>query len=295
MERESDERRGGVSKNGDDPFRKWHLVSKLVRLAAVSSLVENAEMPVSVLLVGPPGDGKSRMLLRLAEAPQVRVLSDASYLGLMNFVSQAADRLKSTVIIPDLGTIGGRREATGRQAIATMAMMCAEGIGETAVGKVVRNFHNTRAAVLSAITDQELMQDWMIYNQNAFLSRVMLIDFEFRHGDVLQMIRRKHRGDRSLLSPLPMPVSKLPANRYRVIKLPARCAAQTQGWWEELKEQRPDRAFGFRTVDYFTTLLQSAAYLRKASTVTQQDVQTVSQFRPLWLAQVKRDESWRGR
>lgn len=220
------------------------------------------------------------MLRRMGRAPHVDILSDLTYTGLCRYMETVREDKSSTVIIPDLATLGGRREATARQTIAFLAMICAEGVGQTAVGKMLRDYEGKRAGVLTAITQEDLTYDWRLYNQNAFLSRCFLIDFELRDSEVNEMLRRKHRGDDRLLRPVPFRggVKRLPRE---TIKLPAKFGAVARRWRDEMEA----RKFGFRSADAFSTLLQSAAYLRNARQVSEQDVKTVGRLSWLWHRQ----------
>jgi hypothetical protein len=261
------------------PYERWDRVSLFVQLAAVSSRISNAEAPVNLLLCGPPGDGKTKMIMRVKEhAPHVSMLSDATYTGLIYYLETVRDNMSSTLVIPDLGTLVGRKLETAKQSIATLAMMCAEGVGELRVGKQVRDYHFAKASVISAITLDDVMQSYNVVNQNAFLSRVFLIDFDLEWSELQAMMDRKLTGDRSRLQPFPFP--KVRRNRDGTFKrydvqVPKRYLHLPHEWWRELRQIRRDRFFGFRSADAFMTLLMASAYLRGAKIVTRQDVQNV--------------------
>lgn len=274
------------------PYERWDRVSLFVQLAAVSSRISNAEAPVNLLLCGPPGDGKSKMVVRCKDhAPHVSMLSDATYMGLIYYLETVRDNLSSTLVIPDLGTMVGRRIETAKQSIATLAMMCAEGVGEIRVGKQVRDYRGARASVISAITLDDLTQAYNVVNQNAFLSRVFLIDFDLEWSELQVMMDRKLSGDRSRLDPFAF--AHVRHNRDRSFKqypieVPKRYLNLPHDWWRTLRQLRRDRFFGFRSADSFVTLLMASAYLRGANVVTRTDVQIIErQILPLVEDQIQ--------
>jgi hypothetical protein len=212
-----------------------------------------------------------------------------TYMGVCTYLKTAKEGVVSAIVVPDMGTLVGRKLETGKQTIAALAMMCAEGVQELAVGRRIVDYGGVKSSVISAVTIEDLVQDYRIFNQNAFLSRCFLLDFDLSINEILAMMHRKSRGDKSLLTPLrfprlPHPDAALP---HRDIKLPRRHASKAIHWWEELVARRPDRAFGFRSADSFQGLLLASAYLRGARTVAEVDVRFVSTFKPLWLRQFR--------
>lgn len=272
-----------------DPYRRWHVVGDFMRLIYVSSRIKNIEAPLNCILVGPPGDGKTKMILRAEHLKHVRVLSDMTYMGVCTYLRTAKEGVISALVIPDLGTLVGRKLDTGKQTIAALAMLCAEGVQELAVGKRIINYEGVKSSVISAVTPEDLVRDWGVFNQNAFLSRAFLVDFDLSATEILSMMHRKNRGDRTLLSPLKFP--KLPhpdaALPHREIKLPRRYGEKAIHWWEELMSRRPDRAFGFRSADALQGLLMASAYLRGSRVVADIDIKFVTTFKPLWMNQFR--------
>lgn len=272
-----------------DPYYRWRLVGDFLRLVFVSSRIGNLEAPLNAVLVGPPGDGKTKMILRGEHARHVRVLSDMTYMGVCMYIKTCQDGFASCLVVPDLATLVGRKLETGKQTIAALAMLCAEGVRELAVGKRIRDFGGVQSSVISAVTPEDLMNDYRVFNQNAFLSRTFLIDFDLTMDELRAMMHRKSHGDRALLRSFAFPrVSHrdglLPK---RDIRFPRRYAELSLRWWEELTSLRSDRAFGFRSADALQSLLMTSAYLRGSRTVAQRDVQFVEALKPLWLRQFR--------
>lgn len=272
-----------------DPYRRWHLIADFLRLIYVSSRISNIEAPLNCILVGPPGDGKTKMILRGEHVKHVKVLSDMTYMGVCTYLRTAKEGVMSTIVVPDLGTLVGRKLDTGKQTISVLAMMCAEGVQEIAVGKRIVNYEGVTSSVISAVTPEDLTRDYQVFNQNAFLSRVFLLDFDLSINEILAMMHRKSRGDRTLLTPFKFPRlahadAALPT---KSIKLPRRHAIKAIHWYEELVARRPDRAFGFRSADALQGLLMASAYLRGSYMVSERDVAFVTTFKPLWLRQFR--------
>lgn len=282
-----------MEKKKPNPYARWKLVGEFLKLFFVSTRIENVPAPLNMVLVGPPGDGKTQMLLRAKALSHVKVLSDATYNGLLRFTSAVEQGFFSTLVIPDLGTMVGRRNEVAKQSISMLARLGAEGVFEIAVGKRIKDYHGATASILTAITFDDLTWNWITLNQNAFLSRVFLIEFDLTMNEINAMMRRKNKGDLSLLSDFRFPrlnrdTSFLP---MREIKMAEKFASKGLRWWIDLSRNRPDRVHGFRTADAFQTMLKCSAYLKRRHRVDLTDVAYVERFRPLWENQFRyRDE-----
>lgn len=274
--------------------RKWRLVSDLVRLVYVSSRVANAEAPVNLLLVGPPGDGKTRMVLRGSHLPFVRTYSDISPKGLYKIMDAVRDEYASMMVVPDLGTVIGRKYEIGKQVIANLAMLCAEGVGKVQVAGRERNYEGLRVSLVTAMTDVEFVKDQGILGQNGFLSRLLIVNFEFAAKELRHMQARKLLGDRRLLLPFRYPDCRTTFPR-RAIRLPAAWAARGHAWWDQAMGSPDATTYGFRTADAINDLLRASAYQHGRTTVTGQDAKYVERFREIWEHPVRAESNGNGR
>lgn len=270
------------------PFHRWQLIGDFLRLVLISCRVSNREAPVNCVLVGPPGDGKTKMIMRGESLRFMATLADSTYLGIVRILPQIRDGFISGLIVPDLGTLVGRKQEVGMQTIAMLARLCAEGVGPIAVGRQVKDFSGVRATLVAAVTPEDLLNNWRTFNQNAFLSRTFLLDFDLTQPEIEAMSHRKNRGDRSLLEPFRYRRSQL--GRQWTIKCSARYAAKAVMWWKELLASGKP-AYAFRTVDAFTDLLRASAFLHDRRAVTKQDVAYVAKFRSLWLNQFQKEKA----
>lgn len=267
-----------------DPFLRWQQVAHLARLTVISTRVRNIPTPLNMLIVGPPGDGKTAMLQRLAHLPHVQFLSDFTYMGVVRFLGAVRDGLKSALIVPDMGTLVARKPEVAKQTVATIASMCAEGVYDIAVGKKNRHFDGARASFLSAVTEDDFIRYQQTMEQNAFVSRLFLVNFDLSWSELKAMARRKWHGDMRLLAPLHFPRERtLPLTDINVSPAKFR---KIERWWEEMRADIGQRVFGFRTPDQFSALVMSSAYLHRRNTVTYADIRFVERWvMPLVLDQ----------
>lgn len=267
----------------EKPLARWELTAELLRLCVVSTRVVNAAAPLSLMLVGPPGDGKTAMLQRLDWCPFVRSLSDTTYLGLTRYLEAVKEGRSSCLVIPDFATVVGRKSDVSRQCVATLAMMCAEGVGVVSVGRLDRDFGGARSSVVTAITDREFVAHQGVINQNAFLSRVFICDFRLELSELVALMNPKSGG----LAPLRFGLMAKQGLPRRSIELPAKYRGVIHDWWTELKDVRPDMWFAFRTAHQLRTLLLAGTYLAGRRRVTRADVQTVERLIPVLHAQLR--------
>lgn len=267
--------------------KKWRLISEFVRLVAISSRVKNLEAPINLCLVGPPGDGKTRMLLRAQNLPHVRVFSDLSPKGMLKFLDLVLNGFVSTLIIADLGTVIGRKMEIGKQVIANLAMMCAEGVYQIGVAGRMKDYGGARASIMTAATTENFVDGYRMLSQNGFTSRLFIIDFDFNADELLHMQARKLLGDRGLLKAFTYSHARRHAGLYplRSVRVPRSHASTALDWWRRVMSNAPEHAYGFRTADALVGLLQASAYMHGRRTVKSDDVEYIRRFEPLWTKQ----------
>jgi hypothetical protein len=266
---------------------KWRLISDFIRLVAISSRVKNLEAPINVCLVGPPGDGKTKMLMRAQFLPHVRVFSDISPKGVLSFLDLVKNGFVSTLVIGDLGTVIGRKMEIGKQVISNLAMVCAEGVYQIAVFGRMKDYGGARASLMTAATVENFVDASRMLQQNGFTSRLYLIDFDFNAEELLHMQARKMLGDRSLLKPFTYSRAGMRAGLYplRSVRVPRSHASTALDWWRNVMAKAPEHVYGFRTADALVGLLQASAYLHGRRAVTSEDVRYIKRFETLWMKQ----------
>lgn len=271
----------------DSPLDRWERTAELLKLCVVSTRVANVAAPLNLLIVGPPGDGKTEMIRRVAHLPFVHELSDASYLGITRHLEMVRDGYYSALLVPDFATIVGRKYEVARQTVSALAMMAAEGVGEIAVGKTEKDFRGAKSSVITAITDREFASHHSIINQNAFLSRCFVCNFDLELPEVERMMQLHDQDDHRHIAPLRF--GEVAVDRFpkRQVQLSVRYKGYASEWWKELKAVRPDMWFSFRTAHHMRTLLLSSAYLHGRRSVTRADVRAVERVLPLLHNQMK--------
>ncbi len=267
--------------------KKWRLIGEFVRLIAISSRVKNLEAPINLCLVGPPGDGKTKMLMRAAALPHVRVFSDISPKGVLSFLDLVKNGFVSTLVIGDLGTVIGRKLEIGKQVIANLSMVCAEGVHQVAVFGRMKDYGGARASLMTAATVENFVDASRMLSQNGFTSRLFLLDFDFNAEELLHMQARKMSGDRGLLNPFTYAKVRRVSGLYplRSVRVPQTHASTALDWWRQVMAHAPEHVYGFRTADALIGLLQASAYLHGRRHVTSEDVEYIRRFESLWLKQ----------
>jgi len=267
-----------------DPMQRWTLRSELLRLVFVSTRLRSVGAPLSYIAVGPPGSGKTEMIMRGGTLRWVTTFSNLSYMGIVNALPVLQSGVKSVILIPDLATVLGRRADVGRQAVATLAMLAAEGIGKIAVGRTEKDYRGVRASVISAVTEQDLTNQWDVLSQNAFLSRAFLPTFDFTMDEIFHMSRLKTLGKLRHLRPFRYPAGI----RARTIRFPERYEHYVEDRWSDLRIKNADRTFAFRTMETFKTVLCCAAFVRGGGTVIKKDVKVMDRLWPVIEDQYRR-------
>ena len=137
----------------------------LVKIALNSGRIQGVE-PLSLLLVGEPGWGKTTLLELFKEVKSVFYWADVDQGGMRKAINHVqmngGMRHKTHIVIPDLTRVFSRKHSTVMNSLSYLTMLCEDGVCDTAVygldvdAKLGYQHvkHTARLGIISAITNE---------------------------------------------------------------------------------------------------------------------------------------------
>lgn len=187
--------------------RRWDELSWLIGLCAASGRIADAR-PVSVLVVGPPGSGKTEMLHRYqAKAGEARntmlaFASQASAWGVHGILKESVPRGVTHLVVPELQTLILRKNTVWASFIGLMLQAMEEGIGDTYNGPKKISYGNARLALIAGITTDAWYAEANELTSRGFTSRVLVCRWQRSPENTVASQLCANAGDRVEIEPI---------------------------------------------------------------------------------------------
>ena len=108
-------------------------------------------VPISVILVGPPGTGKSKIILQF-QSPSILKTNDVTSAGLADIVGDDKDNKVRHVIVPDFNIVVSHKAATSNLTIASLLTLMSEGILRIDDGRRKKELVHAPLGIITAMT-----------------------------------------------------------------------------------------------------------------------------------------------
>lgn len=156
-----------------------HLDRQLVGVDRLQAILETTfytaclsnTVPISVIMVGPPGSGKSKLILQY-QAPSIHVTNDVTSQGLAELVSDDKDSVVRHVVIPDFNIVVSHKASTSNLTVASLLTLMSEGVLRIDDGRRKKEMLHAPIGVVTAMTRE-------IYEEHATRFRKLGIGRRF--------------------------------------------------------------------------------------------------------------------
>jgi hypothetical protein len=108
-------------------------------------------VPLSIILVGPPGTGKSKIILQY-DSVNVHKTNDVTSQGLAELVQDDKEGKIRHIIIPDFNIVVSHKSATSNLTVASLLTLMSEGILRVDDGRRVKEIIHSPVGVITAMT-----------------------------------------------------------------------------------------------------------------------------------------------
>jgi hypothetical protein len=108
-------------------------------------------VPLSVILVGPPGTGKSKAMLQFC-SPSLHVTNDVTTSGLSDIINDDKAGLVRHIVIPDFNIVVSHKAATTNLTVANLLTLTSEGSVRIDDGRRQKELKHAPIGIITAMT-----------------------------------------------------------------------------------------------------------------------------------------------
>ncbi len=233
-------------------------------------LKSSAGKPISLLLIGEAGLGKSRILSCIEQVSEASYVNDITPKYLVEFLEQVKKKEKKFLVIPDFISCTSHSKSTRNTLIAILRSMTEEGVTNLSDYHLeFKSDEPIRAGLITAITkssQEEFARSW---KRTGFLSR--LLPFSFNHSPTTRtrIMNDIDEGKKDTLSLVKINVNRRPPVTSGDSQLLRQLRA-----YEELLSSKTQSA-PYRHQIQLNRLVEASAVLRNDNKVTQLDIDTI--------------------
>lgn len=246
----------------------------MINLILQTAFLKGYPKPISLLLVGKPGIGKSRLLSPLSKLDFVSYVNDITPKYLVDFLGNVKNGKKKFLVIPDFTNCMSHGKSTKTTLIAILRSLTEEGIVDLSDYHLeFKSDKPVRAGLITATTNSSYGEFERAWKSTGFLSR--LLPFSFGHSvatksrimDNIDAKRPDSIGDWNFtVQKRPKPV-QCPDHLFRQLRA-----------YEEVLSKSTGSA-PYRHQIQLNAITESLALIRDHKKVEQKDIDTIA-----WLS-----------
>lgn len=251
---------------------EWESERRLISLFIATGLVEK-QPAESLLLVGPWGSGKSKMLETFFHLPSCRPVSDVTLDPLKKVVSKWVRHEGARhLIITEFDRIFAHDPRTSARAVLLLCNLMSGDAGLELVGQSVDELRGVQMGILAAMTSDTFHRRKREMEESGLLSRFTVIYTE----------RSQEEDERVSRNILECNTEDLRPTNFR--RLRSTSHVEYNGWAAEKIElwmqANPQLRTDARFMSRINSMLKAAAHLNGRDVVTQQEVEHLKLFTP---------------
>jgi hypothetical protein len=157
----------------------------MINLVLQMAYLKTQRKPISLLLVGKAGIGKSRLLSPLAKLKPVSFVNDITPKYLVEFLEKVRKGEKKFLVVPDFTNCMSHSKTTRTTLVAVLRSMTEEGVSDLSDYHLeFKSSTPIRAGLITAITNSSYEGFKKTWRDTGFLSR--LLPFSFKHSIATQ-------------------------------------------------------------------------------------------------------------
>ena len=231
-------------------------IKKIVKLALLTGDIKDVK-PVSVLIVGKSGNGKTEVLASY-DKKKALYITDLSAHGLLDELKKYPEI--SHIIIPDFIKLTQKQRSTSNNLISMLNALIEEGGAKVSLKNYHADFEGKRIGMITATTKASFSQnkkDWMSIG---FVQRMLVVSYDYKDETIAEILSYINKE-------LFETQEKEKLKDYKIKKI--------------ITDEEMNRQFNFyvkknfRTLKSLQALAKSHAFMNKRKEVVQEDVDEV--------------------
>lgn len=249
----------------------WDSTTRLIALYAATGCLEN-EQAQSVLLISPPGQGKSEMIRRFVHLPSVQLLTDMTQFGIRHTLEADQNRQLRHVAITEMDRIFGRDSATRSTTLSLLTNLMTGDVGKEMIGNKEYDLTGRQIGVIAAMTTDQYRFHKGEMTSSGMLSRFQVIATERTDEERRRVVTNMIYGRKLDLTQ----INWAALYKRAVVTIDHPISVRVH----EFIEAHPNFPQGERFVGRFLILLKATAWLNGRTQVTDYDLDVLKLFSP---------------
>lgn len=244
---------------------------KFIRIAF--KVIEAGEQPIGIILVAPPGAGKSYLLTSFKGDGWV-VCHDISGHGLETLMIEMSNRKTGYLVLPDMIRAFGRTNARN-SLFAVLNVILEEGLTQIQRSDVKFRFNEpVKFGFIGAITTKEFLNRKKDMESVGLFSRCFVFSFKYTPEDTKRIVEYVSKNG------LPKPDERIPLEVDEIKPVVVDEVAEYIKNLGHLLTRLKNESFPFRSIKLIRKLVKGSARYCKRNKATIEDIVQVYSFLP---------------
>jgi hypothetical protein len=256
------------------PSREWERATELIRMIIATGALAPPARRQSVILISEPGDGKTELIDRFDDNPQLAYVSDMTSLGLEKILKRAQQGQVTHVVANELQKVFMRKASTWSATIGMLCQAIEEGVKANYNREHTVDLQGAQVGLIAGLTHDTARQKSKLLRETGFWSRVAAVNWGMTQDELIQVMRSISRADRSDLTKVYVPMPDKPVT----VGFPPRLSEQ----FEQYVIQHMREFTIVRIFQRLRTVAMACAYLEGRDVVHAVDVEKVVAFGKYW-------------
>ena len=243
-------------------------------LVLQTAYLKSCQKPISLLLLGKPGIGKSRLLSPLAKLKEVSYVNDITPKYLVEFLGKVKNKQKKFLAIPDFTNCMSHGKNTRNTLVAVLRSMTEEGVVDLSDYHLeFKSDKPVRAGLLTATTHTSYGEFKKQWKGTGFLSR--LLPFSFSHS-----VATREKIMNNIDSQTPDLINKVKfqiKRKTKTVICPESLLRQLRAYEELLSKSSGSEPY--RHQIQLNAITEALVVLRENNEIIQEDIDTIA-----WLS-----------
>lgn len=255
------------------PKREWLRTTELIRMIIATGAVENARRQ-SIILISDPGDGKTELIDRFDDNPQLAYASDLTSIGLERILRRAKQGQVTHLVLNELQKVFMRKAATWTNCLGMLCQALEEGVKVNMNREHNVDLGGAQIGLIAGLTHDTAKQKSKLLRETGFWSRVAAVSWEMPQDELAEVMRAISDENRSDLTKVTVTLPDKPI----YVSFPSGLSRQFEEY--VLKQMREYTIL--RIFQRLRAVAMACAVLEGRDTVLPVDVEKVVAYGRYW-------------
>jgi hypothetical protein len=237
---------------------KTEELKEIIRTIIYTAFIKG-EKPVSSIFIADKGSGKTEILKQFENIKGIKVLSDVTYLGLLELLEK--DKTIKFIIIPDFLKLVMKSKSTRENILSFLNILVEEGVQSINFPQRYFNLEGRQVGLLTATTSDSFFLNQKEWDSIGFISRLLTISYSYSQQTKCEV--KEYIKKRDYLKRMIIKKDILPKNKIDIYLDP------------ELIDILLEKDIDFRRQKQLQNLVMARSIMNKRKAVNNKDIEDV--------------------